>query len=575
MTRKATTLASVVGCTALQLAFAAVLVATLSGCFSAPPQIISIEPNRGSTSVAANQPITVVFNRTLDQNSVRGRFHVSPALAHCDVDAAFGARADAPCRVEWLTDRPGFVFKHPGAVFAPSTKYGFSIDAGVRDTAGVVNVLDHHWDLTSQAAPTISATTPTNGSTGIAVDAPIAVEFDRPMDATNTAGAISLTPPVANLKVVRNTLYLNRLVLLPNQMLLPNRAYTLNVSTRAVDAFGQPLAQARHFDFTTGQLGNSRHLAVLVGPDGGPATEVLMMSTTPAQKGDPVRTVRVLDVSTEKVALGAVAVSPGGRYVAVVQQPLDASVPQKLRVIDVITGRDTFDVSGAGYPSWSHSGDLAYGQAGRIAIHHSDGSTILLPPGDPLVGGAVWNADSSLIVLPVAAAGQLPHVDLASPTLAARYPAPGIAGSATNPVLSPNGRLLALRRDSTADSRLDGTWVVSLGGSAAAPMLLDADATPVGFADDATLVVAKRPDAGDSHLARLTLGRGLVVLPGGPVPSDLASAAVSPDGRQIAYLAVGGGGSVQAWIENADGSAPALLTTLTRRAEAVGIAFST
>ena len=37
--------------------------ATLSGCFTSPPQIIQLVPNRGAVGVAADAPVTVEFDR--------------------------------------------------------------------------------------------------------------------------------------------------------------------------------------------------------------------------------------------------------------------------------------------------------------------------------------------------------------------------------------------------------------------------------------------------------------------------------------------------------------------------------
>ncbi len=548
---------------------ALLVAASLSGCFAAPPQIIAIEPNRGSTSVVADQPVTVVFDRAVDKTSLPGRFHISPGLPNCNDATVFDDLPDtAPCHAEWLTDRPGFMFVHEGAVFAPDTTYQFSLDAGVRDTTGVVNNLDHRWDMKSQAAPLIASTTPNADATDVPIDGTLAVEFDRSMDPASTAAAISISPSVPGLRVVRNELDKRRFAILPGVMLSQGVAYTVTVAATAADEHRQPLGTAQSFAFTAGRMAEGRHAAVLVRHGAGPATSVLVTATA-AHRGEPVPAFSVTSVP-QGLELTQAALSPGGALLAVVvtsptTQPL-------LRVIDSATGIDRYDISGGSRPAWSSRGDLAYSIGGRVTVRRGgDSGTITLPAGDPLVAAPVWSPDGTLLALPVAVAGKTTHIDLASPVLTARYPLPGFSGALTGPVISAQG-LLAVHRDATT---LSGAWIAGVGTNSTAPAFLDASFTPLGFAGDGVLIGTVRPATGAASLARLALGGSVTALPAGPVASDLDSAAVAADGRQIGYLAAGPDGVVrQAWIENGDGGSPLALTTLGRGDEATAIALS-
>lgn len=94
--------------------FIALCIATtffVTGC-SAPPQIIAVDPDRGSIGIPANSPITVRFDRDVVHDSVKTRFSISPAVG-CDTHAAFGAPSTSPCYAVWLKDQPGFTFYHP------------------------------------------------------------------------------------------------------------------------------------------------------------------------------------------------------------------------------------------------------------------------------------------------------------------------------------------------------------------------------------------------------------------------------------------------------------------------------
>src|ERR1700719_4733383 len=195
------------------------IVASLSGCFASPPQIIQLIPNRGSVGVAADAPITVEFDRPVATSSVAGRFSVNRAIQSCDLDAAFRAGSGAPCRIVWLSGDTGFPLLHPRPIFAPSTSYTFTLAGGISDPTGVVNSVDHHWTITTGQAPVIRSIDPADGSTGVPVDTPISVTFSTSMAAVPTAAAIHLSPAVPGTRVVRNRLDTSRFVVLPGRTL--------------------------------------------------------------------------------------------------------------------------------------------------------------------------------------------------------------------------------------------------------------------------------------------------------------------------------------------------------------------
>ena len=507
---------------------------------------------------------------------MRGHFHVSPVLPNCDLTAAFAAAEGAPCLVVWLTDRPGFALYHPGAIFAPNTKYNFTLDSGVSATDGTVNSLDHHWDLTSARAPTVVSETPTDGASEVAIDAPLVVQFDRAMSSAATAGAITLSPQGGALTVVRNTVDDRRFVAFPGTLLRAHTAYALMIGGAARDQGGQPLGGATVIHFVTGGLSGARHTAVMVSHGGAP-TAVVLTALAPAQAGEPVATATVLDVGSGPggiagVGLASAALGPGG-LLAVVETGADGS--SLLRVLDIANDEDIADVSGATLPAWSSRGDLAYSSGGQVVVRQLSGDLVTLPSGDPLVDAPIWSSDGRHLVLPVAAAGQPPHIDLASPQLRARYALPQVTGTASNPAISADGALLVLRRDGPTVAAIDGTWLVGLGGRPAQPVLLDSAATPLGFSNATTIILARRPVDGSASLARIgTDGSPATVLPGGPAASDLASSVVSSDGRQISYLAAAESGGTQVWIENSDGSGVLALTSLGSGDSAVSISFS-
>jgi len=565
--------------------------ALLTGCFTAPPQIIRLSPVNGSTGVAADAPLLVVFDHPVQRASVVSRFHVDPGISGCDVQAAFAAAASAPCYVVWDGASSQFTLFHGRTPFQSNQRYTLSISPGVTDQQGVANSLDHSWNITTGPPPTVDAITPSDGSTLVPVDAPMVVAFSNAMDAS-TAKAIGLSPAVAGTKVVRNARDHGRFVVLPGRLLDAGVEYTLTVGTGAVDEHGQRLAVPVRSVFRTGKLAPDGHAVVLARRDGEPPTEVLVTQLAPAVPGEPAAAAVVLDAPRCETATGCGAaaagapllayeqatVSPDGRWLAVVERDLHAAggaAAVSLVALPSLVERHL--VEDGSNISWSPDGSrLAYQAPDGFHVQTiATGHDVRLPAGDPLVAPAAWNGDGSELALPVQnPATGAAHVDLAVPDLDARYPVPGLSGDAGSPALTPDGSLLAVARGGGAATV--GTWTVRLRGGDPTPRRLGNDLTPLAFVDNGTLLAAERPADGDSGLVRVSTADGARDrLANQPLASDLSSATVTPSGRQVAYLLPDSAGARQAAIENVDGSNPAFLTTfLASGYQAYAVEFS-
>src|SRR5580704_13175489 len=327
---------------------AGLMCTSLSGCFSSPPQIIQLIPNRGAVGVAADAPVTLEFDRAVVTASVKGRFSVNRPIHSCNLDAAFSAGPLAPCRIVWLAGDTGFTLLHPRAIFAPSTSYIFTLAGGITDPSGVVNSVDHHWQITTGQAPVIRSIEPANGATHVPVDTPISVSFSTSMAADATEAAIQLTPSVPGTRVVRNSVDPSRFVVLPGDMLQSGVTYTLSIAATAADSHQQPLVAGESATFTTSGLSPGPHAVVLarsVGEDG--ATTVLFSPLAPAQAGEPISSEAVLVAprcqnpsGCGEAVLGAplytytaATLSPGGRWLAVVESDASIAAPQPVLVV--------------------------------------------------------------------------------------------------------------------------------------------------------------------------------------------------------------------------------------------------
>ncbi len=554
--------------------------ASLSGCFTSPPQIIQLLPNRGTVGVAADAAITVEVDRPVARDSVEGRFSVNPPIPSCNLTAAFSAGPLAPCRIVWLPGDTGFTLLHLRAIFAPSTAYTFTLGGGISDPNGVVNSVDHHWTITTGPAPAIRAIDPPDGSTRVPVDTPISVSFSTAMAADATTAAVTLDPSVAGTRVVRNRRDPSRFVVLPGQTLQAGVTYRLTVAATAADVDHQPLLKGTSSSFTTAGLSTGPHVVVLAGVPGEGATTVLISPLAAAQAGEPISTEAVLNAPRCPDASGcgaaahggplytfdAAALAPGGGWLAVVENDATLATPAPvLLVLDAATGTVVASFTNSSHPSWSPDGlTLAFSRAGRVSFF-SPGSDALttLPPGDPLVTPAVWSPLGEQLVLDVAGTSDSEHLELADSVVLARYPIPGVTGASSAAAISPDGSQLAFLRSTPG---AQGPWIAGIGPTSAAPRLLDPFLQPLGFTASGTLVGIDRPPVGTPTLALVSVAGDVhIAIASGPGPGSLGSVVVTPSGRQLVYLNADATGIVQAYIENADGTNVQVITDFAPR----------
>lgn len=558
-------------------ALAALLLLTLPGCFDSPPQIVSVDPDRGSIGIAANAPVTVVFDRPVVQTSVAARFSVTPSLG-CNLHQAFGQPNDAPCYVAWLSDQPGFTFYHPGALFAANTKYVFHLDSGVQSVSGETNSLNHDWDITSALAPAISAVTPTNGSTGVPVDLPLVVSFSRDMSRNQTEAAITLSPSVPGTHVLGTATDLGRYLVVPGHLLRPNSEYTLTITRSAKGTDGQRLAAGEQIKFTTSGLSGNEHAAIVTAATGQSGSAVDMASLRPQTPGDPAVVQRILTAPTcaaggascgaapagsPVVEYDAATLSPAGSFLATVETDLtSASGARQVSVYNVLDQQLLKVIPQATNPVWNSQGILAFSTPtglGTFDPANSELQTLDIPG----AGAPVWSINQELLVPVQSAVGGKADqsLDLANLDAGSVGPVPG-TGGATHFVSDTPGAVVF----NTDLAR--GLYLVDMGVGGSVQTLTTSSATAIGFASGNGVIAVL-----GSHLEEIRLSDGSTqAISGGPPAADLGSTQVLAGGKQLGWVAHHGGAG-QVDVSNADGSGVTTITDYPAGTVIVGLSF--
>ncbi|MGI8586169.1 MAG: Ig-like domain-containing protein [Chloroflexia bacterium] len=135
------------------------------------PAILRTLPSAGASEVPTDTIVTISFNRPMipltaleSQPNISQWVTISPAVEG---------------RWVWLgTSAAGF---HAATGLLPSTAYSVTVKDGWPDEAGVTLARGQTFGFTT-IKPAILSVSPENGSKDVPLDAPIAVEFNQPMD---------------------------------------------------------------------------------------------------------------------------------------------------------------------------------------------------------------------------------------------------------------------------------------------------------------------------------------------------------------------------------------------------------
>jgi O-glycosyl hydrolase len=209
--------------------------------------VISVTPATGSTGVAVTAPVTATFNEVMNVTT----FNSSTFT----LTAAGGTAVTGNVSYSGGTSTAVFT---PASPLAYNTVYTATITTGVQNPAGTALGANDTWSFTTATgpAPTVTAVTPGNGSTGLAAGTTVTATFSEAMSAsTITASTFTLTPQGG--AAVSATVSYNATTftatLTPKAPLAAGTTYTAAVTTGVVGATGSAIANVTSWSFTTAE----------------------------------------------------------------------------------------------------------------------------------------------------------------------------------------------------------------------------------------------------------------------------------------------------------------------------------
>jgi alpha-2-macroglobulin len=200
-------------------------------------------------------PITVIFNRPMNQASVERAWHLSPAVAGSFRWTGQASTAGASHYTGALTGTSvTFLATHP---LRNGSYYRLIIDGSAQSANGIGLVNPFSVAFTTGDALRVVSFTPASGTQKISVDGLISISFNHPMVALAGLSAPASNPAGWNLSIQPRVdghgswLGSSTWVFRPSQGLAPSTRYTVTLGSSARDAWGEALGRQLRWTFRT------------------------------------------------------------------------------------------------------------------------------------------------------------------------------------------------------------------------------------------------------------------------------------------------------------------------------------
>ena len=249
----------------------ALLLVLTTGCgketvVSTAPVVISTVPANGAIGVPTGQVVSATFSEAMSAATISSSTFLltGPGTTSVAGTVAYNATGS----VASFT---------PNAALAYNTLYTATITTGVANTLGINTAAAYTWSFTTATQPTVIATVPVNGATGVPANQILTATFSKAMNpATINATTFLLK---AGATAVAGTVTYNATgsvaSFTPTVALTYNTVYTATITNGATDSTGDPLAANYVWSFTTAVQPVVVSTVPLNGATGVPLNQVL------------------------------------------------------------------------------------------------------------------------------------------------------------------------------------------------------------------------------------------------------------------------------------------------------------
>lgn len=246
------------------------------------PEISVTNPINNAVNVFLNSRIVATFNEVMDSTTITA--------------ATFTLYDGTTPIAGYITASGMNATFTPAGNLKPLTRYTATMVAGVKDPAGNALPQDYIWTFTTGdtnhiAPPTVIATSPSNGDTGVALNKKITAVFSEVMDSVTISSSSFILRNGAN-TIGGSVSYTGvTTTFTPSANLIANTTYKGTITTAAKNLTGQALTRDYVWSFTTGNALDETPPTVIATDPAHNATGVLLnklVSATFSEVIDPV-----------------------------------------------------------------------------------------------------------------------------------------------------------------------------------------------------------------------------------------------------------------------------------------------
>ncbi len=206
------------------------------------PTVTVVTPASAATGVAVASAISATFSQAMNSASLNGS-----TFTLTGTGGAVAGTVSYSSATQTATFDPTVSLAY-GATFTAT------ITTSATSSAGPALAANYSWSFTTVQLPTVAATQPTSGATGVLLSQALTVTFSQQMNSsTITAATFTLAGPgstaVAGLVSYNSTTAVATFT--PNVALTGGVSYTATITTGAMSAASVPLASNYVWTFTT------------------------------------------------------------------------------------------------------------------------------------------------------------------------------------------------------------------------------------------------------------------------------------------------------------------------------------